>query len=63
MSTDPIRIRVPQECRDMIRAGALVAVSTSGGKDSQAMSILLSRIVPRDRLLWINPSSVVRMVQ
>ena len=26
-------IRVPPECREMIRAGALVAVNTNGGKD------------------------------
>ena len=29
-STD---IRVPSECREMIRAGALLAINTSGGKD------------------------------
>ena len=34
--------------------GTLVAVSTSGGKDSQAMTILLSRIVPRDRLVAVH---------
>ena len=50
----PIDIAVPPECRETIRAGALVAVSTSGGKDSQAMTILLSRIVPRDRLVAIH---------
>jgi len=38
----------------MIRNGALVAISHSGGKDSQAMTILLSRIVPRDRLLVVH---------
>ena len=42
-------IRVPSECRDMIRAGALVAINTSGGKDSRAITILLSRFVPRDQ--------------
>ena len=39
----------------MIRAGALVAISTSSGKDSQAMTILLSHIVPRDQLVAIHP--------
>ena len=34
-------IPVPPRCRQMIRAGALVVINTSGGKDSQAMSILL----------------------
>ena len=35
----------------MPRAAALVAIHTNGGKDSQAMTILLSRIVPRDRVV------------
>ncbi|MCY3730026.1 MAG: phosphoadenosine phosphosulfate reductase family protein [Rhodospirillaceae bacterium] len=38
----------------MIRNGALVAISSSGGKDSQAMTILLSRIVPREQLLIVH---------
>ena len=38
-----VEIPVPPECRELIRQGALVAVSSSGGKDSQAMTILLSR--------------------
>ena len=38
----------------MIRNGALVAISSSGGKDSQAMTILLSRIVPREQLLVVH---------
>ena len=56
MAANPTDIRVPPECREMIRAGALVAISTSGGKDSQAMTVLLSRIVPRDRLVAIHAS-------
>ena len=47
-------IDIPTECREMIDRGALVAVSTSGGKDSQAMTILLSRIVPRDQLVAVH---------
>ena len=54
MAADLADIRVPSECREIIRAGALVAVSHSGGKDSQAMTILLSRIVPRDRLVAVH---------
>ena len=46
-------ILVPPPCRELIQAGALLAINTSGGKDSQAMTILLSRIVPRDRLVAI----------
>ena len=54
MSSRIAEIRVPPECRQMIRAGALVAVSHSGGKDSQIMTILLSRIVPRARLVAVH---------
>ena len=60
MSATPRRGRpaadlyIPPECRDMIRRGALVSVSSSAGKDSQAMTILLARIVPRDQLLVVH---------
>ncbi len=60
MSATPRRRRpaadlhFPPECRDMIRRGALVAVNSSGGKDSQAMTILLARIVPRDQLVVVH---------
>ena len=47
-------IPVPSECRALINRGALIAISHSGGKDSQCMTILLSRIVPRDRLLVVH---------
>ena len=47
-------LHVPPECRDMIRRGALVSLSSSGGKDSQAMTILLARIVPRDQLVVVH---------
>ena len=45
---------IPPECRDMIRRGALVAVNQSGGKDSQAMTILLARTVPRHQLVVVH---------
>ena len=54
MSADPAEIHVPPECREMIRTGALVAMNHSGGKDSQAMTILLSRLVPRDQLIAVH---------
>lgn len=54
MATRFTNIHIPSECREMIRSGALVSVSTSGGKDSQAMTILLSRIVPRDQLVAVH---------
>ena len=47
-------LHVPPECPDMIRRGALVSVSSSGGKDSQAMTILLARIVPPDQLVVVH---------
>ena len=34
------KVAVPPRCYEIIRAGALVAINTSGGKDSQAMTIL-----------------------
>ena len=45
---------IPPACRDMIRRGALIAVSHSGGKDSQSMTILLARTVPRDQLVVVH---------
>jgi len=47
-------LSIPPECGDMIRRGALVAVSHSGGKDSQSMTILLARAVPRDQLVVVH---------
>ena len=54
MSIDNARFPVPPECRAMIRAGALVVLNHSGGKDSQAMTILLSRVVPRAQLVAVH---------
>ena len=45
---------VPPECRAFIDGGALVAVNVSGGKDSHAMTILLSRLVPHERLVAVH---------
>ena len=47
-------ISTHSKCQEIIRRGALVAISSSGGKDSQAMTLLLSRIVPREQLLVIH---------
>ena len=47
-------IAIPSHCRDLIERGALVAVNASGGKDSQAMTILLSRIVPHEQILIVH---------
>ena len=45
---------VPPQCRETIRRGALVALNHSGGKDSQAMTILVSRLVPPGQLLVVH---------
>ena len=45
MAADPVDIRVSSECWDTIQARAFMAINTSGGKNSQAMTILLSHIV------------------
>ena len=54
----PLRHRpdlpVPPACRALVERGALVAVNHSGGKDSQCMTILLSRIVPCEQLLVVH---------
>ena len=47
-------ISVPPECGELIRRGALVTLSHSAGKDSQAMTILLSEIVPHDQLVAVH---------
>ena len=54
MSSRIVDISVPPERGGMIRTGALVAVNTSGGKDSQAMTILLSRIEPHAQLVAVH---------
>lgn len=54
MPTDLSDLPVPPRCRELIQSGALVAVNHSGGKDSQTMTILLSRIVPCDQLVAIH---------
>ena len=54
MSVKLADIPVPPECREAVRAGALVAINTSGGKDSQTMTILLSRIVPHAQLVAVH---------
>ena len=54
LRSSAIDIPVPPHCRELIQRGALVALSTSGGKDSQAMTILLSRLIPRHQLLAVH---------
>ena len=47
-------IPVPTRCREMIRRGALIAVNHSGGKDSQAMTLSLSRLVAPEQLVVVH---------
>ena len=47
-------IAIPSQCRELIERDGLVAVSSSGGKDSQAMTLLLSRIVPLERMVVVH---------
>ena len=54
MSVNLADVALPSRCEQMIRAGALVAINSSGGKDSQAMTVLLSRIIPRQQLLVVH---------
>ena len=54
MASRIANLPVPPACRETIRAGALVAVNHSGGKDSQCMTILLSRIVPRGQIVAVH---------
>lgn len=44
----------PGPCPDLVRRGALFVVNHSGGKDSQAMLIVLRRFVPADQLLVVH---------
>ena len=47
-------IPVPPACREMIERGTLVALNVSGGKDSQAMGLLLARSVPHEQLVAVH---------
>ena len=47
----------PSECRELIARGTPMAINHSGGKDSQCMTILLSRLVPREQLLVVHAPS------
>ncbi len=45
---------LPEQIAEMAEKGALFAVSTSGGKDSQAMTILLRATLPADQLVLVH---------
>ena len=44
---------IPPEIRRALRSGALFVINHSGGKDSQAMTAVLRRIVPSHQLLVV----------
>ena len=50
----PPDTRIPRACQQMIRQGALVAINSSGGKDSQAMTILLCKLIPLSQLVIVH---------
>lgn len=49
-----LTLTVPATIQAAIDAGALVVISHSGGKDSQAMAALVRGVVPADRLVIIH---------
>lgn len=50
----PKTLTVPAEIQDAIDKGALVVVSHSGGKDSQAMAALVRGVVPVEQIVVIH---------
>lgn len=49
-------MQVPDQIAVMVRAGAVVMLNDSGGKDSQAMRILVRSVVPAAQLVVIHAS-------
>lgn len=49
-------IQVPDQVRELVAAGAVVVLNDSGGKDSQAMRILVSQVIPASQLVVIHAS-------
>lgn len=45
---------IPSEVNDLIARGALFVVNHSGGKDSQAMYLMLRDLVPREQLVIVH---------
>ena len=51
---DPSEPTEAERIQDLVDAGALFAVSHSGGKDSQAMMIRIADLVPADQVIAIH---------
>ena len=47
-------LRLTKEIMDLVTRGALFVINHSGGKDSQAMFIYISKLVPKDQILVIH---------
>ena len=47
-------LRIPSVISAEIEAGALFAISHSGGKDSQAMTILLREVIPAEQIVVVH---------
>jgi DNA sulfur modification protein DndC len=47
-------VKFSQKITELIQAGALFVINSSGGKDSQAMTIQLSRFIPLKQLVIIH---------
>ncbi len=45
---------LPSSISDLVARGALFVINHSGGKDSQAMDILLSKLVPREQIVRVH---------
>lgn len=45
---------IPQKIRELAAAGALFVINHSAGKDSQAMAIVVRKVVPADQILVIH---------
>lgn len=45
---------IPEQVHTLIARGALFVVNHSGGKDSQAMDILISGLVPKDQIVRVH---------
>ncbi len=52
--SDNGKISIPLEVQQLIGLGALFVINSSGGKDSQAMTIHLSRIISKHQLVIIH---------
>ena len=47
-------LKVRRKIRNLINQGALFIINHSGGKDSQAMTALLTQIVPKEQIYFIH---------